>query len=200
MGGLYQDRYNIESIRLRGWDYSSSGFYFVTICTKDRIECLGEVLIDNDGIASVVLSDIGNVVRDGLLNIPAIYANARLDEWIVMPNHIHVIFEITSSVRNISSDGFVETPQWGVSTTKTGERNPRHHPEWKPGVLGSIINQFKGAVKKQCNEFNYDFHWQSRFYDHIIRTEESLYKIRAYIKNNPRMWYRDRNNLEGLLM
>ncbi|MBI4122570.1 MAG: transposase [Parcubacteria group bacterium] len=197
MEGLYQDKYKIKSTRLSNWDYSSSAYYFVTICTHNRIEYLGEVLRDNRGEWSVALSDAGEIVRDGLLNVPAIYANVRLDAWVIMPNHIHVIFEITSSVRNAPSHGFVETPHWGVST---GERNPQHHPEWKPGVLGSIINQFKGAVTRQCRESGFGFVWQRLFYDHIIRTEISLYNIREYIKNNPRMWYRDRNNPEGLLI
>lgn len=195
MEGLFKNKYKIQSIRLSEYDYSLSGFYFVTICTHERVEYFGDVARDNGGEYSVALSDVGMVVRDGLLNIPAIYNNVRLDEWVIMPNHIHVIFEITSSLRNTSSNDFVETPHWGVSTR---ERKPQHHIEWKPGVLGSIINQFKGAVTRQCHALGLDFHWQPRFYDHIIRNEMALDKIRQYIRANPARWYRDRNNPENI--
>ena len=191
MEGLFANKYKIQSARLHGWDYSYSACYFVTICAHERVCYFGGVLIDNDGIASVALSDVGKIVRDRLLNVPAIYGNVRLDEWVIMPNHVHAIIVI------ISFRDFVETPHWGVST---GVKNPHHRPEWKPGILGSIINQFKGAVTKQCNASGYDFRWQPRFYDHIIRAESTLQKIRVYIKNNPQMWQRDRNNSEGLIM
>ena len=119
---------------------------------------------------------------------------------------MHVIFQIDKSTRNVQTPP-VETPRRGVSTggVSTGTvdakpRKPMHRAEWKPGVLGSIINQFKGAVKRQCNEFGYDFQWQPRYHDSIVKNELILNKIREYIKNNPKMWHRDRNNRQGIFM
>lgn len=190
MEGLYHDRYNIEPTRLRGWDYSSSGFYFVTICTHNRIEYFGDVLIDNDGIASVALSDVGKIARDELLKTVQIRRNVELDEWIIMPNHIHVIFVINNYFDNVETCG-----RMSLQGNKTNQFS-------KPisGSLSMIVGNFKAMVTKRCRENNFDFAWQRLFYDHIIRHETALNKIRAYIKYNPRMWRRDRNNLEFLIM
>lgn len=94
MSDLFKNKYRIQTARLRGWDYSSSVWYFVTICTRNRVCYFGDVLRDNDGKYSVALSDIGKIVRDELLKTPKIRLNVWLDEWIIMPNHIHAIFVI----------------------------------------------------------------------------------------------------------
>lgn len=191
MEGLYQDRYNIKSARLPGHDYASSGFYFVTICTHERVEYFGDVLIDNDGVASVALSDAGKIIRDELLKTVQIRPNVELDEWIIMPNHIHVIFVINDVER-----GFVET--CGRMSLQGNRTNQFSKPI--SGSLSMIVGNFKAMVTKRCRENGLDFAWQRLFYDHIIRNETALHKIRAYIKNNPQMWNRDRNNAAGLLI
>jgi len=91
-----------------------------------------------------------------------------------------------------------KTPQRGVSTAgKCGGYNPN----WKPNSLGSIINQFKSACTKRIwKSVPIGFHWQPRFFDHIIRNDETLNKIREYINKNPARWERDRNGLENLWM
>ena len=244
MEGLYQNKYRIKSTRLPGWDYGVNAYYFVTICAHNRAHYFGDVLIDDHGEAFVALSEIGGIARDELLKTPEIRPYVQLDEYIIMPNHMHAIFQIDKSTPN------VETPRRGVSTLRVCEqrdkyelsnkpksthnapdivvaetiynatnetnetprrgvstgtvdakpRKPMHRAEWKPGVLGSIINQFKGAVKRQCNEFGYDFQWQPRYHDSIVKNELILNKIREYIKNNPKMWHRDRNNRQGIFM
>jgi len=135
MEELFKSKYRIPSARLSGWDYSLSAYYFITICTLNRVCNLGDVLRDDGGVASVALSDIGKIVRYGLLNIPAIYANVRLDTWVIMPNHLHVILEIMSSTRDMSFCGFVETPHWGVSE----QRNEREIPN-KQKLTGDASN------------------------------------------------------------
>ena len=90
-----------------------------------------------------------------------------------------------------------KTPQRGVSTKKRGGYNPN----WKPNSLGSIINQFKSACTKRIWKLeSITFSWQPKFYDHIIRNDESLNKIREYIITYPQMWERDRNMPENVFM
>src|SRR3989338_3115843 len=97
MSDLFKDKYRIESTRLPGWDYASSGFYFVTICTHERAHYFGDVLIDNNGMTSVALSNIGKIARDCWLDISNHFPNASLDEWVVMPNHVHGIIVINQN-------------------------------------------------------------------------------------------------------
>ncbi len=160
--------------------------YFITICTKDRQEFFGRV--EN---GEMVLSDMGKIIQDELLQTPKIRPNVKLDEWVIMPNHIHVIIEICNARVP------VETPRRGVSTN--GNKRGGYNPKWKPNSIGSIINQLKSICTKRILKLeNVTFAWQSRFYDHIIRNEISLDKIREYIRTNPQMWERDRNNIENL--
>jgi REP element-mobilizing transposase RayT len=173
--GLYKNRYRIESTRLKNWDYSSFGYYFVTICTRNR-ECLFGNIVDGE----IVLSEIGKIAKQYWLGIPNHFQNAKLDEFVIMPNHIHGIVIIDN----------VETPH-GVSLQQ--RQNKFSKPI--PGSLSMVINQYKSTVTRWCRKNGYnDFAWQSRFYDHIIRNENSLRKIREYINNNPMKWDIDENN------
>lgn len=187
----FRNKYTIKSARLRSYDYSQSGMYFVTICTKDRQEFFGSIIG-----GKMVLSDIGKIIQDELLKTPIIRFNVILDKWIIMPNHLHLIIEIVNSMVS------VETPRRGVSTMGN-DKNKRggYNPQWKPNSIGSIINQFKSICTKRIWKSGpHTFAWQSRFYDHIIRDEISLNKIREYIQINPKMWERDRNNLGDIFM
>ncbi|TAK52971.1 MAG: transposase [Bacteroidetes bacterium] len=164
---FYKNKYLIETTRLRGYDYSSAGMYFVTICTKSMICYFGEI---KNG--EMCLNDIGSIVAGEWQRTPEIRPNIDLDEWIVMPNHIHGIIVIKDSV---------ETPRRGVSTT------------WKPNSLGSIVNQIKSVSTKRIHSAGYqEFAWQPRFYDHIIRNERERERIRTYIRNNPTKWEKEK--------
>ena len=192
----YKNKYKIKSSRLAGYDYSQNGMYFVTICTKGREEHFGK--IEN---GKMILSDIGKIIREELLKTPIIRSNVILDEWIIMPNHIHAIIEIVNSMVS------VETPRRGVSTiaiatrTQTKNKCGGYNFNWKSNSLGSIINQFKSICTKKIWKSKYiTFTWQPRYYDHIIRNEISLNKIREYIQTNPQTWERDRNNMENIFM
>ena len=173
-----------RSIRLKKWDYSSDGWYFVTICTKN-MECVfGEI---KNGIMG--LSDIGCITNEQWVKTAKLRQNVRLDEFVVIPNHVHGIIIINKPP--------VET-RHGASLHGWNENKFGPLP---PNSLQSIINHYKGAVKRWCNKNGYkNFQWQSRFYDHIIRNEKSLKYIREYIYYNPHKWESDRNNPEGLWM
>ena len=187
---LFNGKYKIKSTRLKNFDYSSNGAYFVTICTRNRKCYLGDIVN-----GKIKLSGIGEIVRNYWYEIPNHYKNVSLDEYIIMPNHVHGVIVINHK-------SSVETPHWGVSTgiiDKTqiinNNRNPHHKPQWKPNSLGSIICQFKSIVTKRIRTIGYlNFAWQSRFYEHIIRNGHELNRIREYIANNPLQWELDKNN------
>ena len=173
---LYKNQYRIESARCPNWDYTSNGYYFVTICTHKRQCFFGNVVS-----AKMQLSDIGLIITKEWQKTSQIRPSVQLDRWVVMPNHLHGIIIINNPV---------ETFRRNVSTN-----NNQNISQLKPNSLGSIIGQFKSICTKQIRKIGFtDFRWQTRFHDHIIRDEESLQRIRQYIVNNPAKWELDRNN------
>jgi len=174
---LFKNKYRIESARLRGYDYSLPGLYFVTICTKNRVCHFGDVVN-----GEMNLSPIGDIVADEWQKTPQVRTNVQLDEWIVMPNHLHGIIWITHTV---------ETERRPVSTPS----------RLQPNSLGSIIGQIKSICTKRIRAAGFaDFDWQERFHDEIIRNERALDAVRAYIINNPANWDKDKDNPIGLRM
>lgn len=139
----------------------------------------------------VIVSEIGEIVAEEWQKTEILRDNVRLDEWIVMPNHMHLILVITHKIESIAEN---KTPQRGVSTGAASGK-------WVGNTVGSIIGQFKGACTKRiwAEGFN-EFAWQSRFFDRIIRSEEALHKARHYIVSNPSNWDKDCDNLAGLYM
>ncbi len=163
------------------------------------------------------LSPIGEIVAEEWLKTPQIRPNVLLDEWVIMPNHIHGIIVITSRVetprrgvstpdRGVSTpDRGVSTPDRGVPTPDRGVPTPRRGvstnttTQWKPNTLGTIINQFKSVCTKRIRAAgSVEFAWQSRFYDHIIRDEKSFERIRSYISANPLRWGDDEENVSAI--
>ena len=175
---LFRNKYRIESARLKGWDYSAPGWYFVTICTREAKRCFGEV---KNG--KMHLSTMGEIVAEEWKKAEGIRLTVELDEFVVMPSHIHGIVAIGKAT--------VETARRGVSTP-TG---------WKGSSLGSIVGQFKSACTKRIWAAGFhEFAWQPRFYDHIIRNEQSLDHIREYVVNNPLKWELEKDKPENLYM
>jgi REP element-mobilizing transposase RayT len=166
----FQNKYRIESSRLKSWDYSTPWWYYVTINTKNHFEYFGRI-----ERGYVLLNELGLITKNCWENIPEHFPNIELDYFIIMPNHLHGIIIINP---------IVETPDRATLPQKT--------------TLGQIINQFKGSVKRWANKNNYsNFSWQSRFYDHIIRNEKELYNIRKYIEQNPLKWNLEKNKTEN---
>ena len=149
---LFKNKYKVESARLTNWDYSAPAYYFVTIDTKNMEDRFGEI-----EKGTMILNKLGVTVRKYWKNIPSHFANVELDEFIIMPNHIHGIIIKTESSE--ADDTAVE--------------------------LGVIVNQFKRVCTINIRETYPSFAWQPRYYDHIIRNEEDLNRIRTYIINNP---------------
>lgn len=188
MSEKFNGKYRIPSARLRTWDYGSNGLYFITICTQNREHYFGEIA---DG--KMILSEIGILANKHWNEIPEHFPFVNLDEFVVMPNHVHGIIIIDKP-----DDGRrVETPKLGVSTdtdtdTDTNHQTAAASEKWKPQSLGVIINQYKRIVTIKSRKIHTDFAWQTRFYDHIIRNNESYEKIRNYIANNPSKWEEDK--------
>lgn len=185
----FKNKYTIKSSRLQGYDYSQNGIYFVTICTKGREHFFGE--IENE---TMNLSDIEKIANQFWQEIPKRFPFVNLDEFIIMPNHVHGIVEICNE-SNARRDE-------ALPRLYTGKYPQMSEISPKPKSLSVIIGSFKSIVSKIANKKNTNiyFHWQSRFYDHIIRNDESFNKIREYIAINPKMWERDRNNSEDVFM
>jgi putative transposase len=175
MCSLFRNKYRIESTRYQGYDYSSPGKYFITICTKNKISYFGEVVN-----GKMILSEIGQIAEKFWLEIPGHFPNIDLDEFIIMPDHIHGIIIIKAPKSEFQSNPPVQTPKLGVSTNTA-------HSEFQTPKLGvsTIINQFKRICTITIKTRGFNFAWQPRYYDHIIRTRIELYRIRKYIRENP---------------
>lgn len=169
-----------RSIRLKDYDYTQNGAYFVTICTIQRYEWFGEIRDD-----SMNLNPVGRIVQDCWLQISDHFPHVELDEFVVMPNHLHGILVIThdSGARHV------------VPLQSAAFAQPI------AGSLPTIIRSFKAAVTKQINRSHLPSEriWQRNYYEHIIRSEMSLNAIRQYIRANPTEWERDEENLRRAL-
>jgi len=202
----YQNKYRIPSARLPGHDYGAPGWYFVTICTHNRHWYFGKVV---DG--EMRHSPVGQQASDNWKAIPDHFDHARLDAFVVMPNHVHGLVGLVARVESENvrqNDTVVETRQWHVSTRVSATAESTQQPD-RPnppkdtamsaitpdaGSLAVIINQYKGAVTRWArNNGIDDFAWQPRFYDRVVRNEEERLRIRRYIEGNPAQWHRDRN-------
>ena len=184
-----------SSTRLRDFDYASSGAYFVTICAAQRAHLFGEIL---EG--QTVLSEFGKVALECWNAIPEHFPNVFLDEFVIIPNHIHGIVCIerpTVGARHASplrrEDEIFREAQRELAVSKDKPTQPVRN-----GVsaqsLGAIIGSFKAAVTKRARttSSNPDLHiWQRGYHDHVVRDDSDLERIRTYISTNPITWHLD---------
>ena len=164
-----------KQIRLKDYDYSQPRGYFVTVCTKNRRPLFGEIRAE-----SMYLNRDGQYAQSCWQAIPDHYPQVQLDEFIIMPNHVHGIIVILDVVDTVGA-------------------RPAS-PQQKNNTLGDIVGSFKSAVTKRYNESRKASGasiWQRGFYDHIIRGDNSLERIREYIATNPQRWQLDRENPEA---
>jgi len=201
MMGLYRGKYRVESTRLKGWDYAANGWYFVTVCTRGR-ECFFGRIVDQ----RMRLSKVGDIALRYWEEIPNHSANAGLDAFVIMPNHLHGIVIIKAhdgprrdvacrdiDCRDVACN--VSTTTANIGAYGDGDLETAVPP--KPGSLGAIVRSYKSAVTRWCRMNDYtSFAWQSRFYDQVIRDEAALQNIRRYILDNPARWELDSNNPE----
>ena len=171
-----------KSIRLDGWDYRFPSFYFITICTKDRYHYFGDV---RDSVMG--LSEQGCAAWYFWNQIPHHFDNVKLDAFVVMPNHVHGIIQIIPDENGRFSPDPVGTLH-ATSLRDRGNKNRMSVISPKQKSLSTVVRSYKSALTRWCNQNNYEFGWQPRFYDHIIRNQKSLNNIRRYIAMNPLNW------------
>ena len=182
-------RHHRLSIRLRGYDYSQAGAYFITICTQNRGCLFGDV-----AGGEMRLNDAGRSVEQCWNEIPAHFPNVELDAFVIMPNHIHGVLWITKTVGARHAVPLQHAvPQHNDTPGMEQFGRP------VAGSIPTIMRSFKSAVTKRINEMRRTPGvpvWQRNYYEHIIRNDESLNLIREYIVNNPLQWSMDRENPE----
>jgi putative transposase len=176
--------------RLKGFDYSQDGCYFVTTKTKDREHYFGEIVNDK-----MEMSKIGQEAHKFWLEIPEHFPFVILDEFVVMPNHIHGIIiinknnSITDNLITVGTQNLVfplsDFCDLEEYTNKMGSQSQN---------LSSIVRGFKIGVTKFAKKNKFNFQWQSRFHDRIIRHIDELDTVRNYIINNPLNWTEDSKN------
>jgi REP element-mobilizing transposase RayT len=180
----YPEIHHRRSIRLKGYDYAQAGAYFVTILVRDREHLLGEVV---DG--AVQLSKSGEIVDECWKEIPEHFSDVECDAYAIMPNHIHGVLVVRGVGARHASP--LQRHPLRVSNRPTGP---------KPSSVGAIVGSFKSAATNRINRFRRTVGfvvWQRNYYEHVIRDEESLNKIREYIIHNPLRWEFDRENIGG---
>jgi REP element-mobilizing transposase RayT len=194
----FRNKYRVQTTGLNGYDYTRNGAYYITICTKKHICYFGDIVVETglrpvstifkkrpvstnnkddsnnrnnpdylNNTASINLSDEGEIVSDCWFDLPNHYLNIILDEFIVMPNHIHGIILILNYTSKQQTHG-----------------------------LSEFVRAFKSFSSRRINELrksSLEETWQPRFYDHIIRSDNELDRIRTYIKNNPINWLNDKH-------
>jgi putative transposase len=195
MDDKFQDKYRIASTRLQNWDYSWAAAYFITIVTKDRKPYFGNI---TDG--KMVLSNVGILADVFLYEIKNHARNTKLGEFVVMPNHIHLVL-ILNGDNNPENDAvvYVVVETWHALSLQQQQQSKhdktigqtRFQNQGK-NTVSSIIGSYKSAVTKHANRLGYEFGWQTRFYDHIIRDDKSFKRIANYIISNSINWNEDK--------
>ena len=175
MNEKFRDKNRKRSARLSTWDYSWNAAYFITICTKNREHFFGEIINKE-----IILSGMGELALKFWEEISEHFSFVYLDEFTVMPNHMHGIIVIDKPLNDAP---FTELP-------KVIAQERFQHPG--ENSISSIIGSYKSVVSKNAHLINPDFAWQSRFHDHIIRDEDSFKRIKNYISNNPENWKEDK--------
>jgi putative transposase len=178
----YKDKYRVSSARLPGWDYGSNGSYYITICTLNRVHYFGEIISEinseTQNIASLRTTVIGEIAYNNWLDIPNHFSFVELDDFVIMPNHIHAIL-------------FINKPDkidWQVNKFGVQRQN-----------LASVIRGYKASVQAYTTTNNIEFGWQPRYYDHVIQNEKEYLNISSYIVNNPDEWLLNGDNVDNTL-
>lgn len=177
-------KHHRRSIRLKGYDYTQAGAYFVTIVTRERELLFGEVIN-----GEMRLNAHGRVVESEWLRTAEVRPNVELDAFVVMPNHLHGILIIRNDAQSrVGASRHVGASQRLAPTGPVA------------GSLGAIMAQFKSICTKRINRTRHTPGapvWQRNYYERIVRNERELNAIRQYIRHNPARWADDMENPNG---
>jgi REP element-mobilizing transposase RayT len=210
---LFKNKYQSESNRLKNWDYSSEAIYFITMVTQNREYFFGAI---ND--EKMELNSSGKIIETELVKSISIRENWFFHNWVIMPNHIHLLVEIKKGDIGVETHDVdthdvethdvethdvethdVETHDVETHCSASLQSNRESLPPnlfRKPNSISSFVAILKAVTTKQINvlENNSTKIWQSNYHDHIVRNHDSFDKIYHYIKNNPRNWNIDSIN------
>jgi REP element-mobilizing transposase RayT len=187
-------RHHRRSIRLQGYDYTSPGGYFVTLCVYQRRHLFGEVVK-----GEMQLTPYGRVVDTYWSRIPRHFPHVELDAWVVMPDHFHgIIFIVEETARPIppskaEEDRKGEPPFVAQADLRSISTQPRPHGA-PPGSLGAIVGNFKSITTRRINRMRHTPGgrvWLRNYWERIIWDERAYRAIRNYILNNPARWEED---------
>jgi putative transposase len=182
------DIYHRRSIRLKGYDYSQRGYYFVTVCTQGRWCIFGDIQKDR-----MVLNDAGKMIGRWWNELKNKYANIEIDKYVVMPNHCHGIINIVDSVGAdlcVCPDQRVCHDNMGEHADSPLQERPIYEMiQWFKTMT---TNEYIRNVKQNRWESFDGKLWQRNYYEQIVRDEISLRRVREYIINNPRQWQQDK--------
>jgi len=186
------DKPQRRSIRLRGYDYAQAGAYFVTVVTRERTCSFGEIV---DG--EMMLNEFGRIVQTVWVELPEHYSSVECDACVIMPNHVHGIIVLADDRGGGVNDvGAGLKPARGVVADLNSVR-----AGLKPAptriALPEIVRAFKTFSARGINELRETprtMVWQRNYYEHVVRGENELNRIREYIANNPLQWKIDREN------
>ncbi len=176
------ERHQRKSIRLQGYDYSRAGIYYVTLCISDRQCSLGRMVNGR-----IKLSPVGEIAHKYWEEIPHHFNNVGLDEYVIMPNHIHGVL-ILKNNNQVGVQNFEPLPIHK-------NRHIHRYQHIIPHSIGSIIRSFKSAVTHWCKQNGFiNFRGQRNYHDQIIQDEKELYPIRKYIRETPKKWELDQDH------
>ncbi len=162
----FRNRYRIPSARKPGWDYGTPVWYFVTVCTRNRVSCLSRIVQ-----GELVLTEAGQVAANQWVNIGRHHEDVALDAWVIMPDHVH---------------GLIRPATSPLAGTGPGHALATKAEAWRPGVLGVLVNHFKRTVTGMVRRRNIPWPgWQPRFHDRILPDDNALHAVRRYIAMNP---------------
>ncbi len=166
-------------------DYAANGFYFVTVVTHGRLPCLGTVADD-----SVDLTTAGAIVEGVWRNVAEQFQFVSLDALVVMPNHVHAVLVIERPAGGVMNHAATRGSDARVLDVAAQFIAPAASP-----TLGKVVRALKASSTRFIRQNGLeDFGWQPNYYEHVIRTEEDLTRIRDYIDSNPTQWALDPDN------
>ena len=204
MDEKYKNKYRIESARAAWWNYGWVGAYFITICTRNKIHFFGEIKNHR-----MILSPLGVLANVFWHEIPNHASNVDLGSFVIMPNHVHGILIIcppdleppvqTRHALSLSNETQSEA-RHALSLSNEPQSETRRALSLPPkpatnrfqnqgkNTVSSLVGSYKSAVTRHANRLGFEFAWQPRFHDHIIRNDIEYQRINDYIENNPFNW------------
>ena len=164
-----------KTLRIKNYDYSQAGKYFITICTENRLEILSRIDINERrgrscACPKIELYNYGKIIDEEIQKINKKYENIEIEKYVIMPNHIHLIIEIRAGTRPAPTINYLIMEIKSITTNR-------------------YIKEIKRKFQKRI--------WQRNYYEHIIRNEKEYLKIYEYIDNNPLKWEEDKYNRKG---